>query len=77
MLRKSLIILGGLFFSTFAVADDITNPFYLPNKMQLTSISSVGFDHTQQKNSALSLTSYNTLLQEELQFGLLDKLTLW
>ena len=77
MLRKSLIIFGGLAFSTFAVADDITNPFFLPKKMQLASVSSVGFDRSQQKNSASSLTAYNTLLQEELQFGLSDKLTLW
>ena len=68
MLRKSLVIFGGLAFSTFAVADDITNPFFLPKKMQLASVSSVGFDRSQQKNSASSLTAYNTLLQEELQY---------
>ena len=77
MFKKSLLAIGVFSLVGTAFAADITNPFFLPNKGQVASISSVGFNRTQQKNSALSLTSYNTLLQEELQFGLLDKLTLW
>lgn len=78
MLKKTLIALGVLAVAGSAAAADITNPFYLPAKGQVGSITSVGFDRAQYKfNTDESLNLYNTVAQEELQYGLTDNLTLW
>lgn len=77
MLKQTLIALGIVAISGVASAADITNPFYLPAKGQIGSITSVDFTRTQYKNKfSMSEKSYETDLSEELQFGLTDNLAL-
>ncbi len=82
MLKQTLIALGVLAVAGTAAAADITNPFYLPQKGQVGSITSADFSRGQYKNSkniaedTSNLKSYNTNVTEELQFGLTDSLAL-
>ena len=81
MLKQTLIALGVLAVAGTAIAEDITNPFYLPQKGQMGSITSTDFTRFQYKNSKdenniPSYKSYNTNLTEELQYGLTDTLAL-
>ncbi len=77
MFKKTMFILGLLSFSSLATAATITNPFYLPNKMQINSTTYATFNRKQHKNSEYSLNTYNTLLQQEIQIGITDSFSLW
>ena len=77
MFKKSLLSIGVFSLVGTAFAADITNPFYLPNKGQVASTTSGGFNLMQYKNSNENIKLYNTTLQEHLQLGITDKLTLW
>ncbi len=75
MLKQTLIALGVLAVAGMAAAADITNPFYLPQKGQVGSITSADFTRSQYKDKfADSEKSYETSLSEELQYGLTDNL---
>jgi hypothetical protein len=77
MFKKSLLAIGVFSLVGTAFAADITNPFYLPNKGQVASTTSGEFNLVQYKNSDENVKFYNSLLQEHLQLGITDKLTLW
>lgn len=75
MLKQTLIALGIVAVSGVASAADITNPFYLPAKGQIGSITSVGYARGQYKSDWDGADkTYNTNLSEELQYGLTDNL---
>ena len=77
MLKQTLIALGILAVAGTAAAADITNPFYLPTKGQLGSITSADFTRGQYKsNWNEDARSYDTNVTEELQYGLTDSLAL-
>lgn len=76
MLKQLCVSLAVLAVASAATAADITNPFYLPTKGQVGSITSVGFDKTQQKNKDYNSKYYTTEVREELQYGITDTLTL-
>ena len=80
MLKQTLIALGVLAVAGTAAAADITNPFYLPTKGQVGSVTSADFTRFQYKNSKdqddTTYKSYDTNVTEELQYGLTDSLAL-
>ena len=80
MLKQTLIALGVIAVAGTAAAADITNPFYLPTKGQVGSITSAEFSRYQYKNSHdlddSAVRFYGTTVNEELQYGLTDSLAL-
>ena len=77
MLKQTLIALGVLAVAGTAAAADITNPFYLPQKGQVGSITSTDFSRGQYKDKWDDNSKfYNTNVTEELQFGLTNSLAL-
>jgi outer membrane receptor protein involved in Fe transport len=77
MFKKSLLAIGVFGLVGTAFAADITNPFYLPNKGQVASTTSGEFNLVQYKNGNENVKLYNTILQQQLQLGITDKLSLW
>ena len=77
MFKKTLLLTAVLSLVGTAFAADITNPFYLPNKGQVVSTTSGGFNLMQYKNSNENVKLYNTTLQEQLQLGMSNNFTLW
>lgn len=77
MLKQTLIALSVLTVAGTASAADITNPFYLPTKGQIGSITSADYTRNQYKDKFSGKeTTYSTNLSEELQYGLTDNIAL-
>jgi len=76
MLKKFLLTLGVLSVASTAMAEDITNPFYLPRQWQVGAITSASIEKLVIKNSNAYIKSQKRLLREDLQFGLTDSLAL-
>lgn len=77
MLKQTLVALGILAIAGTASAADITNPFYLPTKGQIGSITSIDYTRSQFKDKfSGSESSHETNLSEELQYGLTDDVAL-
>lgn len=80
MLKQTLIALGVLAVAGTAAAADITNPFYLPTKGHVGSITSANYSRFQYKDSRDifddNFRLYTVNVNEELQYGLTDSLAL-
>ncbi len=77
MLKKILFSFVILSSIHTAYAADITNPFYLPSKGQVGSITSLDYTQNHYKNDwGVSDKVYDTNLSEELQYGLTDKVAI-
>ncbi|MDR2902797.1 MAG: hypothetical protein LBU87_06840 [Lactobacillales bacterium] len=63
-------------FSTNAMALELTNPFYGPDKGQLTSTTAYTYERTSRKNEAGVLREYDNVIAEELRYGIIDNLTI-
>lgn len=78
MLKQTLVAVIALAVAGSAAAADITNPFYLPAKGQVGSITSADYTRSQYKDKFWnSEKSYNTNVSEELQYGLSDNLAVY
>lgn len=76
MLKQILLASCVLGLASSVAAADITNPFYLPTKGQMGSITSAGFEKLQIKNEFFTAKEYSTIVDEELRYGLTDTLAL-
>lgn len=76
MVKQLLMGTMAFAFTVSASAADITNPFYLPTKGQVGSITSASFHKNEAKNSEFLGKSYDKVIHEELQYGLMDNLAL-
>lgn len=76
MLKRALLAFSILSVAGTAMAEDITNPFYLPYQWQFGSITSASVESLVIKNSNAYIKSNKKLLQEDIQLGLTDSLAL-
>ena len=65
MLKQTLLAFSILAVAGTAAAADITNPFYLPQKGQLGSITTVGYDRNEIKNDVAYAKSHRLVAVEE------------
>ena len=78
MLKKSLLVFTVLGIAGSAAAADITNPFYLAQKGQMGSITSVSYDRSVIKNDRTPYWTkgHNAVADEQIQYGLNDSVAL-
>ena len=78
MLKKSLLVFTVLGIAGSAAAADITNPFYLAQKGQVGSITSVSYDRSIVKSNRAGYWSkgYNAVADEQIQYGLNNSVAL-
>ena len=76
MLKKTLMMFSILAVAGTAMAEDITNPFYLARKGQIGSITSVGMQKVVSKNKGSYLKSKRILAKEDVQIGVADSLAI-
>ncbi len=76
MLKQFLFGVAAFSLAVSAAAADITNPFYLPTKGQVGSITSAAFRKIQEKDNRSSWSRYDKIVREDVQYGLTDALAL-
>lgn len=69
--RTMLLATAAVLFSSQAMAADITNPFYTPNKGQIVSDTNVGYYRTKAKHDGGVAEGYYAA--ETLEYGITDK----
>lgn len=72
MLKQTLLAFTVLGLAGSAAAADITNPFFLPESLHMASVTSFDYAHGHAKNDLASERSYNKVLTEQLQFGIVN-----
>lgn len=75
-MKKILSFLTVLLFSSSALAEDITNPFYMPMKNKMLSETSVSYTKDKYKYSGMTDTVEQTVLNEDFSFGVSDRFSL-
>ena len=76
MLKQTLLAFTVLGFAGTAAAADITNPFFLPESLHVSSVTSFDYARTQYKNDLFNVRSYTKAGTEELKFGILNNLAI-
>ena len=74
MLKQILLAFGALSVTGTAIAADLTNPFYLAQKGQFGSITSVAAKRLVEKNKFDYTKSRQLILSEEIRYGITDSL---
>ena len=72
--RTMLLATAAVLFSSQAMAADITNPFYTPNKGQIVSDTNVGYYRTKAKHDGGVAEGYYAA--ETLEYGITDKFSI-
>ena len=76
MQKKTIALLGFLLFATQAMAEDITNPFYMPLKGKMLSETSVVFVRDRFDDGRIRDTNENTFLTEKATVGVSDNFSM-
>ena len=75
MLKQTLLAFTVLGFAGTAAAADITNPFFLPESLHVSSVTSADFDVTTYKdNDGWRNRDYTRTVTEQLAFGIVNNL---
>ena len=76
MLKQTLLAFTVLGFAGSAAAADITNPFFLPESLHVSSVTSASFSERdyKDKNWFKALRTYTKAATEQLAFGVLNNL---
>lgn len=72
--RTMLLATAAVLFSSQAMAADITNPFFTPNKGQIVSDTNVGYYRVKAKHDGGALEGYYAA--ETLEYGITDKFSI-
>ncbi len=76
MFKKTLLLLGVMALATPAMATELTNPFYTPNKGHVTSVTSLEASRYQDKDkSGYNGRQYDKVLSEALSYGVTDEIS--
>lgn len=74
MFKKTLFLLGAMALSTPVLAADITSPFYVPTKGNVSTVTSIERNVMHAKKGADKTTMRNYAVSEELGYGIVDGL---
>ena len=72
--RTMLLATAAVLFSSQAMAADITNPFFTPNKGQIVSDTNVGYERTKYKHNQGVDEGY--FAAQTLEYGITDKFSI-
>lgn len=74
MFKKTLLLLGAMSLSMPVLAADITSPFYVPTKGNVSTVTSIERNVMHAKKSDDKLAMRNYTISEELGYGVVDNL---